>query len=126
MEEGVGWLYKQLKETYPWSIEQVFLGATDKTDGRVNMEIIKSQPNWQTNYPAFAAVDALNAEGVTGWYLPAVDEANTIKYKSKQHIWTSTEINDQGAYSAYYQWGSQVEDTKQSRYTVYAVHRFEY
>lgn len=126
MEEGVGWLYKQLKETYPWSIEQVFLGATDKTDGRVNMEIIKSQPNWQTNYPAFAVVDALNAEGVTGWYLPAVDEANTIKYKSKQHIWTSTEINDQGAYSAYYQWGSQVEDTKQSRYTVFAVHRFEY
>ena len=126
MEEGVGWLYKQLKETYPWSIEQVFLGATDKTDGRVNMEIIKSQPNWQTNYPAFAAVDALNAEGVTGWYLPAVDEANTIKYKSKQHIWTSTEINDQGAYSAYYQWGSQVEDAKQSRYTVFAVHRFEY
>lgn len=89
MEEGIGWLYKQLKETYPWSIEQVFLGATDKTDGRVNMEIVKSQPNWQTNYPAFAAVDALNAESVTGWYLPAVEEF----FKGKPFGWSSTEAS---------------------------------
>lgn len=119
MEEGIGWLYKQLKETYPWSIEQVFLGATDKTDGRVNMEIIKSQPNWQTNYPAFAAVDALNAEGVTGWYLPAVDE---LHYK---YTWTSTELNDMLAYSI----GSTFyvgESSKLSKHTVCAVHRFEY
>lgn len=119
MEDGIGWLYKLLKETYQWSVETVFLGATDKTDGRVNMEIIKSQPNWQTNYPAFAAVDALNTEGVTGWYFPAVDE---LHYKN---IWTSTELNDKLAYYI----GASLnvgESSKLSRRTVYAVHRFEY
>lgn len=118
MEEGIGWLYKQLKETYPWSIEQVFLGATDKTDGRVNMEIVKSQPNWQTNYPAFAAVDALNAESVTGWYLPAVEEF----FKGKPFGWSSTEASyilacGMGADDYFY---------KKDYFSVYAVHRFEY
>lgn len=118
MEEGVGWLYKECGY-YQWSVETVFLGATDKTDGRVNMEIIKSQPNWQTNYPAFAAVDALNTEGVTGWYFPAVDE---LHYK---YIWTSTELNDMLAYYI----GASLnigESSKLSKLTVYAVHRFEY
>lgn len=118
MEEGIGWLYKQLKETYPWSIEQVFLGATDKTDGRVNMEIVKSQPNWQTNYPAFAAVDALNAESVTGWYLPAVEEF----FKGKPFGWSSTEASyilacGMGADDYFY---------KRDYFSVCAVHRFEY
>lgn len=118
MEEGIGWLYKQLKETYPWSIEQVFLGATDKTDGRVNMEIVKSQPNWQTNYPAFAAVDALNAESVTGWYLPAVEEF----FKGKPFGWSSTEASyilacGMGADDYFY---------KKDYFSVCAVHRFEY
>lgn len=118
MEEGIGWLYKQLKETYSWSIEQVFLGATDKTDGRVNMEIVKSQPNWQTNYPAFAAVDALNAESVTGWYLPAVEEF----FKGKPFGWSSTEASyilacGMGADDYFY---------KKDYFSVCAVHRFEY
>lgn len=118
MEDGIGWLYKQLKETYPWSIEQVFLGATDKTDGRVNMEIVKSQPNWQTNYPAFAAVDALNAESVTGWYLPAVEEF----FKGKPFGWSSTEASyilacGMGADDYFY---------KKDYFSVCAVHRFEY
>lgn len=118
MEEGIGWLYKQLKETYPWSIEQVFLGATDKTDGRVNMEIVKSQPNWQTNYPAFAAVDALNAESVTGWYLPAVEEF----FKGKPFGWSSTEA------SYILACGMEADDYfyKKDYFSVCAVHRFEY
>lgn len=113
MEEGIGWLYKPLKGTYPWSTEYVFLGATDQADGRVNTEIVKSQPNWQTNYPAFAAVDALNVDGVTGWYFPALKE----RYKG----WTSTEVSDNQAYM-----GANYVRDKSTYSEVYAVHRFEY
>lgn len=122
MEEGIGWLYKPLKGTYPWSTEYVFLGATDQADGRVNTEIVKSQPNWQTNYPAFAAVDALNVDGVIGWYLPAVDEIGFYN----RGVWTSTEVNDLNAYCFNnYSW-NRGETNKSNVGSVYAVHRFEY
>lgn len=127
MEAGTGWLYKSLDGTYSWSTEKVFLGATDRTDGRINTEIVKSQPNWEMNYPAFAAVDALNVGGVTGWYLPAVDESENIKMSiNNQFVWTSTELNDRDAYYLYYSNWRPNESSKQSRYTVFAVHRFEY
>ena len=113
MVEGTGWLYKQLKETYPWSIEYVFLGATDRTDGRNNTELVKSQPNWKMNYPAFAAVDALNVDGVIGWYLPAHDEC--------YYGWSSTEISAIEAYQS-----NNYDDVKSTYAKVYAVHRFEY
>lgn len=113
MEEGIGWLYKRLNDTYPWSIEYVFLGATDQADGRVNTEIVKSQPNWQTNYPAFAAVDALNVDGVIGWYLPAHDEC--------YYGWSSTEISAIEAYLS-----NNYDDVKSTYAQVCAVHRFEY
>lgn len=127
MEAGTGWLYKSLDGTYSWSTEKVFLGATDRTDGRINTEIVKSQPNWEMNYPAFAAVDALNVGGVTGWYLPAVDESENIKMSiNNQFVWTSTELNDRDAYYLYYSNWRPNESSKQYQYRVYAVHRFEY
>lgn len=118
MEEGTGWLYKKLGQ-YLWSTEKVFLGATDMTDGRINTEIVKKQPNWQANYPAFAAVDALNVGGVTGWYFPAVDEIHD------GYTWTSTELNDAAAY--YIDGRDNITElSKRYQSMVYAVHRFEY
>lgn len=74
VENGMGKIYKSLSGSYAWSVENVFLGATDENDGQKNMEIVKAQPNWQSLYPAFAAVESLNVDGVSGWYLPAEKE----------------------------------------------------
>lgn len=68
-----------------WSIEEVATGATDFYDGRKNMAIIKSIPNWKELYPAFALCDELNTHGNTEWYLPAVYEGN------RDLSWSSTE-----------------------------------
>lgn len=48
--------------------------CANQEDGRVNMAEIKGQSNWQTRFPAAAWCDALNKDGVTGWYMPALGE----------------------------------------------------
>lgn len=81
--------------------------ATSKGDGMGNMNKIKRQPNWKTNYPAFAWCASLG----DGWYLPAVDELLLI-YENKSIInrmlnekgygevvdelyWSSTEVEEE-------------------------------
>lgn len=103
-----------------WSTENVATGATDQNDGRKNVEIIKKIANWQELYPAFALCDALNINGVTGWYLPAIYE---LHYLSKNDSWSSTE----GGYNyAYYLYRTSHSTTYKSNnyYSVFAVHRF--
>ena len=51
------------------------------------MEAIKAIPRWKDLYPAFAAVEALNVNGATGWYLPAVLE---MTYNGS---WSSTQCS---------------------------------
>ena len=62
----------------PWAVEGVIennaTGATSGGDGMSNMNKIRMQPDWKTNYPAFAWCASLG----NGWYLPAVDELNLI------------------------------------------------
>lgn len=114
MVNGTGFIYKKLNGSYAWSTENIVTGCRD--DGKKNMEIIKSFPDWQTLYPAFAAVDALNTDGVTGWYMPAKNW-NSIEG------WTSTEANATYAY-AYeqpYPWWT---FDKQRHKVVHAVHEF--
>lgn len=112
-------IYKNLGSAV-WSTENVSTGATDQYDGRKNVEIIKKISNWKELYPAFGLCDALNTGGVTGWYLPAIEE---VRKFSQNFVWSSTEVNSDYAYYLYnYRRGS---DTKNNGYnSVLAVHRF--
>lgn len=82
-------------------------GATSTVDGMDNLERIKKQPDWETNYPAFAWCASLGSS----WYLPAVDELLLI-YENKSIInrmlnekgygevvddlyWSSTEVEEE-------------------------------
>lgn len=91
MKNGVGYFYKILEGTYVWSDEVIVTECGD--DGKANMENIKSFPDWQTHYPAFAAVDALNVNGVVGWYLPGFSLLGTFVnyYDTNVVFWSSTE-----------------------------------
>ena len=112
--EGTRVIYRYLGE-YQWSTELVSTGATDKNDGTKNMDVIKKIPNWQTLYPAFAAVDALNTDGVKGWYMPAKDEDNYFK---GYYYWTSTEYNSGLSYK------NVGYNNKSEKKKVIAIHKF--
>lgn len=119
MENGTGYIYKTLDGEYAWSTENIVTGCG--YDAKKNMEIIKSFPDWQTLYPAFAAVDALNADGVSGWYLPAKGWRET-------QGWSSTESSSELAWvygaksSGYYP--SWIPRNKDDKGVVKAVHEF--
>lgn len=90
-----GYIYKYVGNGV-WSTETVETGCGD--DGKTNMEIIKSIPNWQELYPAFAIVDALNTGSVSGWYFPGQTLTYEIATVVRQYgkylsIWSSTEKN---------------------------------
>lgn len=97
----------------PWAVYAVYVkvtGATSTGDGMDNMNRIKEQPDWDTNYPAFAWCASLGS----GWYLPADDELRLI-YEEKSIInrrlrergyvgiigdyWSSTEYSEFCAWS---------------------------
>ena len=78
-----------------------FIGATDEYDGEKNMNVIRQQSNWRSNYPAFAWCASLG----DGWYLPAKNELKAI-YDNKAkvepklsrklniYLWSSTETDE--------------------------------
>lgn len=88
---------------YAWSTENVATGATDEHDGKKNMEVIKKIPNWQTLYPAFAKVEALNVNGETGWIFPARYQLSDMGYtiSSSSAYWSSTEGDTSSAWTFY-------------------------
>lgn len=112
------YIYRDLGKA-AWSSENVATGATSRTDGEANMEVIKRIPNWQEFYPAFYLCDQLNTNGVSGWYLPAINESSLINC---YYIWTSTEISSDYAIvlSGYEKNIYKGNET----YSVYAVHKF--
>lgn len=116
MENGTGYIYKTLDGQYAWSTENIVTGCGN--DGKKNMEIIKSIPDWQNLYPAFAAVDALNTDGVTGWYMPAQGWLNIGG-------WSSTEENSGEAWWCS-TWDNWYSGAKQHVKLVHAVHEFTY
>lgn len=110
--------------TVAWSTEEVATGATDKYDGRLNIAIIKKISGWKDLYPAFALCDALNTGSVTGWYLPAMYELNTIYSVGnsiRDYHWSSTEYTASKAYRCY---SNYINDAKRNQHKVKAVHRF--
>ena len=75
MVNGEGIIVRYINENYAWSNEKVYIsGASSYDDGIANTNAIHALPNWKNLYPAFAKVDELNVDGVTGWYLPAPNE----------------------------------------------------
>lgn len=104
MTEGNGFIIYNLGNyIYAWSKENIDIqGASSLTDGRENMKAIKAIPDWENLYPAFAAVDKLNKDGITGWYLPAKNEywASYGGYNYYGY-WSSTQISANQAWDTY-------------------------
>ena len=57
-----------------WGGYGVTTNATDKDNGKANMDKIKAISGWQTKYPAFKWC----ADYGNGWYLPALNELKVI------------------------------------------------
>lgn len=119
-----GKIYCQLPKNYAWSTEEVLTGANSETDGEYNTNIILQIPGYETLYPAFKAVADLNANGVTGWYLPASGELQEL-YNNKINIsycWSSTEYNSTSVYLyVSYFWGA---ESKSRSHTIIAIKNF--
>lgn len=99
-----------------YSNEDVLIGTSDMDNGLANMAVVKAIAGWQNFYPAFALCDALNVDGITGWYLPAANEA------TGENGWSSTEYDTQ---NAYYRYGTSTNiASKDMTKPVYAVHHF--
>lgn len=94
-EQNHGKIYSYLSNSYAWSTEEVLTGANSETDGEYNMNVIQQIPGYETLYPAFKAVTDLNANGVTGWYLPASGELQELINNgiSPNGCWSSTEYS---------------------------------
>ena len=60
-----------------WSTEYAVTGCT-QNDGLSNMNIIKQMPQWEFRYPAFKWCDDFNIGGITGWYLPSIEEMKDL------------------------------------------------
>lgn len=95
-----------------YSIENVLIGTNDEDNGLANMAVVKKLAGWQKFYPAFAKCDELNVDGISGWYLPAKNEATA-------NGWTSTEYNESYAY-----YDGKQTSLKSTTRPVYAVHQF--
>lgn len=113
-------VYKELGEKVVWSSENVETGANSLSDGEYNMNVIKKIPFWQDSYPAFLLCEQLNVNGISGWYLPAIDELQNLKLSGS--YWSSTESNYSRAYYSYK--GYKYDATKDCTYYIVAVHKF--
>lgn len=112
------YIYRYLGKA-AWSTENVATGATSWTDGEYNMEVIKRIPNWQELYPAFYLCDQLNTNGISGWYLPAINELVLIKRTDYPCSSTEKDVS-----SAYYYYPYSSTYAKDKTRQVYAVHKF--
>ena len=107
MENGEGVIYHNFGDSYTsvWSTENIdLLDAASRTDGKSNTDAIKGIPGWKDLYPAFAVVDELNKDGVTGWYLPAVDQLPKLKHLALNYgnyYWSSTGSGTNNAFRNY-------------------------
>lgn len=66
------------KELLLWSSDsaeqRTFIGTNSTYNGAENMDIATKIPNWRVKYPAFAWCETLG----DGWYLPSIEELQTI------------------------------------------------
>lgn len=87
-----------------------YVGVKDYEKGKNNMDKIKSIPDWQSKYPAFAKCAELGEE----WYIPSIKELQKLYFvrnslnvpdiwRAATPIWSSTETNKSGVKTL---WGS--------------------
>lgn len=130
MDGGKGLVSYKLPDTYQWSTEYIDIQGLSWNDGSKNMEIIKNIPGWETLYPAFAAVDALNMDGITGWYIPAFNEFSyygNTGYYNKSRCWSSNQFNkDQAILCPTYSGDNLRDQDKNQSFAVCAVYAFSY
>jgi len=117
---GLRLIYRELGQAQ-WSTENVSTGATDGYFGERNMAVIRAIPNFKTLYPAFALVESLNTDGVTGWYMPAIQEKGrpSLSY----YYWSSTEDRGDSRY-AYRTYGGSPYQWKVDKERVVAIRKF--
>lgn len=110
-------VYKELGESAVWSTERVATGANSRSDGEYNMNVIKKIPFWQDSYPAFLLCEQLNVNGISGWYLPAIEELQKLNLSG----WSSTERDSRSSYSG----GNSIYSfQKDYSDNIVAVHKF--
>lgn len=124
------------------------VGATDEKDGEAIMAIIRTQPDWENNYPAFKWC----ADQGEGWYLPSKNEWSVIhhilvdnptvpigekefsfKYKNAggvdfaDEIWTSTESSS-STRASFYNTGMErlMDSNKSNEKAVHAIKKVTY
>ena len=112
------YIYKDMGSA-PWSSEYVETGANSMDDGEYNMAVIKKIPFWEDIYLSFQLCEQLNTNGVTGWFLPAINELSLLSLSDK--YWSSTEY---GSSNAYYRQSSKQIHLKNNRNKILAVHKF--
>ena len=112
-------VYKELEGSVAWSLEYVETGANSWSDGEYNMNVIKKIPFWQDSYPAFLLCEQLNVNGISGWYLPAIDELQNLNLSGSVDYWSSTEYDNLSAYRR----DNSVWEKWRKHYIV-AVHKF--
>lgn len=97
------WCTKELRNELPQT--------TDTEDGENNMRVIRAIPDWQTNYPAFAAC----AELGPNWYLPTSKELKSISNLDKiaflydlkyTDAWSSTVSKSKARYAQTLLWSN--------------------
>ena len=82
-----------------WGEFGVTTNATDKYNGKANMEKIKSISGWQSKYPAFKWC----ADYGNGWYLPALNELRTI-YSQRDKINKTLSANNMDVLGSKGEW----------------------
>lgn len=114
LRDGKPLLYYNMKDAAAWSLQGITTGATSEDDGEENTRKIHNIPNWQTLYPAFNAIEKLNSNKDSGWYMPAINELNGSHYHSEfdtqNDIWVSTEYSI--GYSYYFNNRANIPDYK--------------
>ena len=118
----------QSSEQLEWSSndseQKQLIGASSKTNGAANMQVVRQRPNWRADYPAFAWCARLGA----GWYLPAIEELKLFTANDSVHdavnrtlaakggtrlynkgdagkwYWSSTESSEQGSFGTFCAW----------------------
>lgn len=108
-------------EKSKWSTQSIVTGATSTDNGAENTSKIHNIPNWETLYPAFKVIEDLNTEGVSGWYMPAINELTIFGG------WSSTEQSQNGAIYMYKGYNGRLlhyTEGKQTSFDIIAVKKF--
>ena len=69
---------KESRWTTTETFDGHYFGCSSRINGMENMEKIKQIENWSELFPAFKWCDDLNTGGVTGWYMPAIEELKDL------------------------------------------------